>query len=228
MKKDFEQHMTSIEIAEITHQNHKEVMKAIKKLEPEWVKQHGSGFELVMFRDEKEKYHSCYSLTKTQSLFVASHLAKESLSIFIIRWEQLYREMQEFVIPNMNSDEEILDQADDIIADKLAELNRTSKYCHRTCEIARLHDMSSSDLLSFLADRKIVHKVNFHYELTRHYRNKGLEEYFYGYRNNIKGKRVLKKTIVWTDEGKRFINEILYELESKRKSKNEKPTWNRD
>ena len=40
MKKkiELEQHMTSIEIAEITNQNHKDLMKEIKKLEPEWVK----------------------------------------------------------------------------------------------------------------------------------------------------------------------------------------------
>ena len=101
-----EQHMTSIEVAEITNQKHKDVMKEIKKLEPEWVKQHGSGFELVTFKDEKGKAKRCYSLTKHQSLFVASQLARESLSTFIIRWDQLYKEMLEFVIPNAEEDDE--------------------------------------------------------------------------------------------------------------------------
>ena len=206
-----EQHMTSIEVAEITNQKHKDVMKEIKKLEPEWVKQHGSGFELVTFKDEKGKTKRCYSLTKQQSLFVASQLARESLSTFIIRWDQLYKEMLEFVIPNAEEDdeEEILSQADDIIADRLEELNRTSKYCHKSTEIAKQYRMSASDFLSFLADQKIVHKVNWHYELTRKYRNKGLEEYFYSMKYNSKGKRVLKKTIVWTDEGKRFFQKLI-------------------
>ena len=206
-----EQHMTSIEVAEITNQKHKDVMKEIKKLEPEWVKQHGSGFELVTFKDEKGKTKRCYSLTKQQSLFVASQLARESLSTFIIRWDQLYKEMLEFVIQNAEEDdeEEILSQADDIIADRLEELNRTSKYCHKSTEIARQYRMSASDFLSFLADQKIVHKVNWHYELTRNYRNKGLEEYFYSMKYNSKGKRVLKKTIVWTDEGKRFFQKLI-------------------
>ena len=209
-KKAFEQKMTSIEMAEITHQKHKDVMKEIKKLEPEWVKEHGNGFELVKFKDEKGKPQSCYSLTKHQSLFIASQMARESLSTFIIRWDQLYKEMLEFVIPNAEDDEALLAQADDIIADRLEELNRTSKYCHKTTEIARQYRMSASDLLSFLADKKIVHKVNYHYELTRQYRNKGLEEYFYSMRYNSKGKRVLKKTIVWTDEGKRFLQKFIH------------------
>ena len=118
--------------------------------------------------------------------------------------------MLEFVIPNADDDEALLAQADDIIADRLEELNRTSKYCHKTTEIARQYRMSASDMLSFLTDKKIVHKVNWHYELTRQYRNKGLEEYFYSMRYNSKGKRVLKKTIVWTDEGKRFLQKFIH------------------
>jgi phage antirepressor YoqD-like protein len=137
-------------------------------------------------------------------------MARESLSTFIIRWDQLYKEMLEFVIPNAEDDEALLAQADDIIADRLEELNRTSKYCYKTTEIARQYRMSASDMLSFLTDKKIVHKVNWHYELTRQYRNKGLEEYFYSMRYNSKGKRVLKKTIVWTDEGKRFIQKFIH------------------
>jgi phage regulator Rha-like protein len=83
MKKEFEQHMTSIEIAEITNQKHKDLMKDIKKLEPEWVKEHGSGFILETFKDENGKTQSCYSLTKQQSYFIARKLAIEAFSIFL-------------------------------------------------------------------------------------------------------------------------------------------------
>ena len=121
-------------------------------------------------------------------------------------------ELMRYVFPNatrIESNNEILEQADDIIANELEELNRTSKYCHKTTEIAKQYRMSASDMLSFLADKKIVQKVNGHYELARQYRNKGLEEYYYKPKYSGCGKRRLKKTIVWTDEGKRFIKEMI-------------------
>ena len=42
--------MTSLEIAELTGKQHKHLMEAIRKMEPAWVKVHGSKFRL-MFRE---------------------------------------------------------------------------------------------------------------------------------------------------------------------------------
>jgi phage regulator Rha-like protein len=44
------QMMTSLEIAEVTGKQHKHLMEAIRKMEPAWVKVHGSKFRL-MFRE---------------------------------------------------------------------------------------------------------------------------------------------------------------------------------
>jgi phage regulator Rha-like protein len=44
------QHMTSLEIAELTGKQHKHLMEAIRKMEPAWEKIHGSKFRL-MFRE---------------------------------------------------------------------------------------------------------------------------------------------------------------------------------
>ena len=142
MKKkiEFEQHMTSIEIAELTNQNHKDLMKEIKKLEPEWVKLHGNGFILETFKDEQGKTQTCYSLTKPQTLFIARKLAGDAFSTFIIRWIQLNKELEDFVIPNLGSDDEILEKADNIIAEELEELNRDSKYCYTSTEIAKMYN----------------------------------------------------------------------------------------
>ena len=48
--KDLCQTMTSLEIAELTGKQHKHLMEAIRKMEPAWVKVHGSKFRL-MFRE---------------------------------------------------------------------------------------------------------------------------------------------------------------------------------
>ncbi|MBO4611944.1 MAG: Rha family transcriptional regulator [Bacteroidaceae bacterium] len=41
------QHMTSLEVAELTGKQHKHVMEAIRKMEPAWTKICGSNFRLT-------------------------------------------------------------------------------------------------------------------------------------------------------------------------------------
>ena len=48
------QTMTSLEIAELTGKQHKDVMKAIRNMEPAWVKVNGRKFALVEYRDAEE------------------------------------------------------------------------------------------------------------------------------------------------------------------------------
>ena len=47
------QTMTSLEIAELTGKQHKNVMQAIRNMEPAWVKVNGLKFQLVEYRDHK-------------------------------------------------------------------------------------------------------------------------------------------------------------------------------
>ena len=58
------QHMTSLEIAEVTGKMHKDVMKAIRNMEPAWLKVNGRNFALVDYTDSKGELRPCYSLTK--------------------------------------------------------------------------------------------------------------------------------------------------------------------
>jgi phage regulator Rha-like protein len=66
--------MTSIEIAEVTGKQHKNVMQAIRKMEPAWEKVNGRKFALVEYRDKKGELRPCYSLTKTECLYIATKL----------------------------------------------------------------------------------------------------------------------------------------------------------
>ena len=59
------QRMTSLEIAEVTGKPHNDVLKAIRKMEPAWLKVNGSNFRLVDYKDSKGELRTCYSLTKT-------------------------------------------------------------------------------------------------------------------------------------------------------------------
>ena len=54
-----------IEIAEVTGKQHKNVMQAIRNMEPAWKKVNGGNFSRVEYRDKKGELRPCYSLTKT-------------------------------------------------------------------------------------------------------------------------------------------------------------------
>ena len=76
--------MTSIEIAEVTGKPHNDVLKAIRKMEPAWEKVHEGKFSLkqrtVAQPNGGEREVPCYSLTKTECLYIIA--ANYFLSLF--------------------------------------------------------------------------------------------------------------------------------------------------
>ena len=50
---NLQQTMTSLEIAELTGKQHKNVMQAIRNMKPAWVKVNGLKFQLVEYKDAK-------------------------------------------------------------------------------------------------------------------------------------------------------------------------------
>ncbi len=89
------QRMTSLEIAEITGKQHKNVMRDIRNMEPAWEKVNGLKFELVDYRDSKGELRPCYMLTKIECLYIATKFNDEARARLVIRWEQLEKESRE-------------------------------------------------------------------------------------------------------------------------------------
>ena len=84
--------MTSLEIAELTGKQHKNVMQAIRNMEPAWVKVNGLKFQLVEYRDQKGELRPCYSLTKTECLYIATKFNDEARAKLVLRWQELEME----------------------------------------------------------------------------------------------------------------------------------------
>ncbi len=82
------QSMTSLEIAQVTGKMHKDVMKAIRNMEPAWLKVNGRNFALVDYKDSKGELRPCYSFTKTECLYVATKFNDEARAKLVIRWQQ--------------------------------------------------------------------------------------------------------------------------------------------
>ena len=87
-----QQTITSMEIAEITGRNHKDVMRSIRNMEPAWVSINGRKFALVNYKDAKGQDRPMYQLTKTECLFVATKFNDVARAKLVLRWEQLEKE----------------------------------------------------------------------------------------------------------------------------------------
>lgn len=72
------QHMTSLEIAELTGKQHKDVLKAIRNMELGWVQVAGRKFALGSYTDSNNQQRPCYLLTKTETLYVATKFNDEA------------------------------------------------------------------------------------------------------------------------------------------------------
>ena len=209
------QRMTSLEIAELTGKQHKNVMQAIRNMEPAWEKVNGLKFQLVEYLDQKGERRPCYQLTKIECLYIATKFNDEARARLVIRWQELEEKLRCQMVHQKNQlllescDEKILDEADNIIGEELQELNKHCAHCYTPSEIAKVYGLESRDLNSFLRDMGIIRWTNGQWMPTSKYRNQGLTEtksfIYYDY----KGNRKMKTRLMWTKKGKEFIDSII-------------------
>lgn len=97
--------MTSLEIAEVTGRNHKDVMRSIREMEEAWVKVNGRKFALVEYKDAKGEMRPCYSLGKTECLYVATKFNDEARAKLVLRWEELENQTRknDIIMPNFSN-----------------------------------------------------------------------------------------------------------------------------
>ena len=83
------QRMTSLEIAELTGKQHKNLMRDIRNMEPAWEKVHGLKFELCQkiyqLANGVKKQQPYYSLTKRETLYIATKYNDEARAKLLIR-----------------------------------------------------------------------------------------------------------------------------------------------
>ena len=108
------------------------------------------------------------------------------------------------------NNKEVLDAAEEIIADQLAVLNRFSKFCHKPAEIGRRFWMSGADLNSFLKDQKVIYKCGGVWTIAAKYAHEGYTDYFYSCKYDKHGRRRLVPHLVWTEAGRQFVLDVIY------------------
>ena len=172
------QRMTSLEIAELTGKPHNDVLKAIRKMEQAWMKVNGGNFSLVEYKDSKGELRPCYSLSKTECLYIATKFNDEARAKLIIRWQQLELErmMQQGVRRLLITDQDVMHEAEIIIGRTLVSFNQNADGCITASDIAKAMGMEVKELNSFLTDRKIQRWKRGQYRLTPEYEGLGLAQ----------------------------------------------------
>lgn len=232
MKQDFpsnEPRMTSLEIAEVTGKQHKNVMQAIRNMEPAWQKTCGLKFQLTSFAVKMpnggEQKRSCYSLTKTECLYVATKFNDEARARLVLRWKELEEQAQR---PHEMSDIEILSRAV-LISDRqikaLTQQNTTlaltvqtlkpkadytdnvlqSVDCLTTTQVAKSIGMTGPELYRALMAMHIIYHQSGQYMLYAEYARRGYAATRTYTWTDLFGIIHTRSYLVWTEAGAEFI-----------------------
>ena len=211
------QSMTSLEIAQVTGKMHKDVMKAIRNMEPAWLKVNGRNFALVDYKDAKGELRPCYSLTKTECLYIATKFNDEARAKLVIRWQQLEQErmMQQGVRHLLITDQDVMHEAEMIIGRTLVSFNQNADGCITASDIAKAIGMEVKELNSFLTDKKIQQWKRGQYRLTPEYEGLGLaqDRLFVYYSKD--GKQKERTYLVWTQKGAEMIDNMIFSKNNK-------------
>ena len=210
------QHMTSLEIAELTGKQHKNVMQAIRNMEPAWEKVHGLKFQL-MFREVKigngaVRRDPCYSLTKTECLYIATKFNDEARAKLVLRWEELEmadvrRKMAD--VRCLPEPKKILALADEIIGEGLRMINEDAEDTLTATQVAKTFNMTVYEFNAMLRDMGIQYRRGGRWNISEELGDRDLVRFRTHVSYSLKGEKKVRTYMTWTLNGLRFLNAKL-------------------
>jgi Rha family phage regulatory protein len=81
--------ITSLEIAEITGKRHDNILRDIRNMEKAWVELGQLKFEVTSYSDSQSRIRECFSLSKTECLYIATKFNDVARARLVLRWEEL-------------------------------------------------------------------------------------------------------------------------------------------
>ena len=208
---DIPPRMTSLEISQITGKPHNDVLKAIRKMEPAWKKVNGGNFSLVDYCDSKGQLRPCYSLDKTECLYIATKFNDEARAKLVLRWQTLEKERMESgaVRKLLATDADIMSEAERIVGQELMRNNQNADGCITTSDIAKAMSMDAKLLNSFLCDKGIQSWQRGQFRLKPEFEGRGLAQDRLFVYYSKKGQQKTRSYLVWTPHGRDFINDLV-------------------
>jgi hypothetical protein len=180
-------------------------------MEEAWEKINGCKFALVGYTDKKGEHRPCYSLTKTETLYVATKFNDEARARLVLRWEQLERERLKGVATRrlLIEDSDVMREAEKIVTHTLQRNNDNADGCLTATDIAKALGMETRDLNAVLCDLGLQRWKGGRYRLTPEYEGRGLaqDRLFIYYAKD--GKQRERSYLVWTQKGAEEIRRTL-------------------
>ena len=219
--------MSSLDIAAVTGKPHKDVLKAIRTMEPAWEKECGRNFSLT---SEKVKMPQggvrlipVFQLTKTESLYVATKFNDEARAKLVLRWKQLEEERQKEVRPMTDLDimcrallvmKRRIRQKEQLIANLQPKADYCDKVldsvdCMTMTQVAKGLGMTAHDLTLRLLQDGIIYEQSGQYMLYAPYARCGLATSRMSTHRDIFGVVHTHTYLVWTERGKQFIHDHI-------------------
>ena len=210
------QTMTSLEIAELTGKQHKDVMKAIRNMESAWENVCGRKFALtsrtIVQPNGGTREVPCYMLTKTETLYIATKFNDEARAKLVLRWEELERTRSLSLFEEgkaLPSPKKILALADEIIGEGLRMLNEPAEDTLTATQVAKTFNMTVFDFNAVLRDMGIQYRRDGHWNISDDLADRNLTRLRTHVSYSLKGQKKVKVYMTWTLDGLRFLNAKL-------------------
>lgn len=211
-----EQRMTSLDIAEVTGKTHAHVLRDIRNMEPAWEKECGAKFgrtsETIKMPNGGVRMIPVFSLTKTESLYVATKFNDEARARLVKRWYELECQHLGVKVPEQKllvTEQEIVAKSDEIRRSKISTENMDADGCMTVSQIAEMMEMTVKELNKRLVSEGVQFWNGGRYKLTKEYEGSGYarERSFHYYA--LDGEKKERKYLVWTPDGVEFIRTIV-------------------
>ena len=194
------QRMTSLEIAELTGKQHKNVMQAIRNMEPAWEKTCGLKFQLtsrtIVQPNGGTREVPCYVLTKTECLYIATKFNDEARAKLVLRWQEL--EQERFYLGT-----------DKIIGEGLRMLNEDAEDTLTATQVAKTFNMTVFDFNAVLRDMGIQYRRHGRWNISDDLADRDYVRLRTHVSYSLKGEKKVKVYMTWTMAGLRFLNAKL-------------------
>lgn len=160
--------ISSLDIARIVNKRHNDVMKAIRVMEVAWVNVTRRNFSLSEYKDSAGRKLPCYSLTRLETIFIATKFNDEARAQLVLYCDYLERKekerMQEALVKT---------ELDVLYAQRVLGGNGTLT----TTMIAKEFDLTARKVNEILHDEGVIFNQSGQWFLYAKHHGKNLVDY---------------------------------------------------
>ena len=209
-----EQHISSLEIAELTGKMHKDVMKAIRMMEPGWVNACGRKFALtsksVGMPNGGTREVPCYLLTKLESLYVITKFNNEARARLVMRWAELEEKEHRAMLDELEEHRECLEYYREVM---------TSEDTVTVRQMAFPLKMTAQELNKLLCTHGIQYGQSGSYIPKAEYARRGFCKSRTYHKHGKDGEIMTMHRTTWTEKGIHFVVDFVKNMRRRAKPK---------